>query len=309
MRAIRLWVKYWELFGSWRPSCSSSFWHLVSEMQHCFEFRSAPLNLLHYLIWLAGTLCVFPSIVSEIWECSNANNAAFTAILFLVFNIFDAIGRAISGFANEYVVFIRLIWSFVHFVILCGITWISFLTTLQRYSVWLLYTLLTLAVGKLSVVPLLTGANIHGREFNNNSCNDFYPVLLITLLGLTNGFCASCCMMHWSKVSLMCIAWKKAMEQKFISSCFSFPVLYTHSNLPFLSIIVGAGQLPEGKCGCHLDDLFSDYWTHTWILAILRRRRICPKIGWWRVQSMLSSISLDNACEGSVGMSMCNSCS
>ena len=40
------------------------------------------------ILTFSGTLCIFPALVNEVWECHNHNNAAFTAILFLAFNVF-----------------------------------------------------------------------------------------------------------------------------------------------------------------------------------------------------------------------------
>ena len=57
-----------------------------------------------------------------------------------------------------------------------------------------------LAVLKWTIIPLLAKSNIRGVQIGTPLCHDFYPVSLICILGLTNGFCASCCMMHWSKV-------------------------------------------------------------------------------------------------------------
>lgn len=118
------------------------------------------------MVTFLGTLSIFPALVAEIWDCGNINNASFTGLLFLIFNIADSIGRALSSFAHE-------------------------------FSLYLVYFLIIISFGKMSLIPLLTRADIHGdSEF---SCQNLYPVLLVFLLGITNGFCASCCMMHWSK--------------------------------------------------------------------------------------------------------------
>ena len=52
---------------------------------------------------------------------------------------------------------------------------------------------------KLTIIPLLANSNVHGIQIGTEACHDIYPISLICMLGLTNGFCASCCMMHWSK--------------------------------------------------------------------------------------------------------------
>ncbi len=149
----------------------------VADIRDCDGDTERILNVMYTLkffiitivLTFAGTLSIFPALVSEVWACSSGNSSTFTAILFLVFNIFDAVGRGLSAFA-------------------------------QNLTSCLLYALAILAVSKWAIIPLLAKSNIHGIQIGTPSCNDFYPLTLICILGLTNGFCASCCMMHWSKV-------------------------------------------------------------------------------------------------------------
>jgi Nucleoside transporter len=118
------------------------------------------------MITFAGTLSIFPALVSEIWECRNINNASFTSLLFSTFNISDAVGRSLSALFSE-------------------------------FSSTLYIMLISIAIGKFFLVPLLCRADIHGEALESSSCTDWYPALLVCVLGLTNGFCASSCMMHW----------------------------------------------------------------------------------------------------------------
>jgi hypothetical protein len=121
------------------------------------------------IVTFAGTLSAFPALVSEIWECNNVNNAAYTGILFTTFNVADVIGRSASALVYE-------------------------------YSVAILSLLFAVAFGKLLLIPLLAFGNIQGDLLGQTSCSDSYTVLLVCLLGLTNGICASCCMMYWPQV-------------------------------------------------------------------------------------------------------------
>ncbi|CAG5132053.1 unnamed protein product [Candidula unifasciata] len=114
------------------------------------------------------TLSVFPAICSLIKSSSDDSNAwtrtYFTPVVcFLLFNVGDFIGR-LSTFIVKY-------------------------PGSHRPALLLFFCVL-----RIGFIPLLMLCNVQPRHLTFVLDNDAYPIVLITLLGLTNGYLGTLCM-------------------------------------------------------------------------------------------------------------------
>lgn len=117
------------------------------------------------------TLIVMPSILSGIHSVDASNsslwtNKYFTGVsAFLIFNLGDFIGRIISGF-------IRLV---------------------DKKGPWLP----VLCIIRVVFIPLFMFCNYQPRQHLAVAFNsDVYPIVFNILFGVSNGYCASLCMMY-----------------------------------------------------------------------------------------------------------------
>ncbi|CAL1531644.1 unnamed protein product [Lymnaea stagnalis] len=115
------------------------------------------------------TLSVFPAVCSLIKSTHTPKNewteTYFTPVIcFLLFNVFDFVGRLIT-FVIKFPGAHRPGW------------------------------LLTMTILRIGFIPLLMLCNVQPREYLPLVLNnDAYPIVLISLLGLTNGYLGTLCM-------------------------------------------------------------------------------------------------------------------
>jgi equilibrative nucleoside transporter 1/2/3 len=120
-------------------------------------------------VWFAFTvtIAVFPSIiflVQSTERCRDGNdtnrfyNDLFTPIQFLLFNLFDLIGRLIAG--NTTIIF-------------------------NKTTLWMA------SFARLAFFPLFLLCNIANSELPIVFQSDFYPILFMILFAITNGYVAT----------------------------------------------------------------------------------------------------------------------
>lgn len=113
------------------------------------------------------TIGLFPSIIVQIsstQRCRSTNrlsNDMFLPTLFLLFNLFDCIGRSMAG----------LVYGYFH-----------------------LYALFGMAVLRVIFFPLFLLCNIESSSLPVIFENEFYPMIFMALFAFSNGLLSTCCM-------------------------------------------------------------------------------------------------------------------
>lgn len=152
------------------------------------------------------TIAIFPSLtvlVESTEKCKSSDrfyNDLFSPFLFLMFNVFDLIGRLVAGSTKP--------------VFTPSNIWIG---SVSRLIFWPAFLLLNVANSKLPVAfP-----------------NDAFPILFMAVMAFTNGYIASNCMMMGASIvkpqdsglagTIMVFSLTLGL---FFGSCFSFMIVY-----------------------------------------------------------------------------------
>ena len=115
------------------------------------------------------TLSIFPALTTRVTLCSGKHSALFVASLFLMYNIMDVFGRFLAGFSLQ-------------------------------YTAGTIPTIYAICFTRIVLVPLMLILcfALH-PSLHPTVCFNMTPVIIISLLGVSNGYAASLCMMHWSR--------------------------------------------------------------------------------------------------------------
>ena len=126
-------------------------------------------KLINFVIPLVSiytvTLSIFPSLTSRVALCGGIHSPSFIGFLFLMYNIIDALGRYVTGYTLE-------------------------------FRSWTMRVIYGICISRLFLAPLMLLLCFNHRIL---FCSNVTPVLIVSLLGLSNGYAASLCMMHWSR--------------------------------------------------------------------------------------------------------------
>lgn len=146
---------------------AADFSFSVEEIKECFMTIIVPaLSVFNVFVVTIG---IFPAVTVVIQSTEYCNDKGrfyddlFTPFLFVMFNIGDFSGRSLASMI-EPLFTERTIW----------------IPSLAR---WIF-------------VPLFCYCNIPGNHLGSTLVNDFWPVFLTLLLGLSNGYVTSLCMMQ-----------------------------------------------------------------------------------------------------------------
>ena len=153
------------------PSTASSTIHTSYSIKHIIHLLTN-ISIPAFSVFFAmlTTLCLFPSItehLTSIYRCihtsTRVENDLFIPIQFLLFNLFDFIGRIIAG-------------------------WVPL-------SIYYQYIVLYISLIRMVFLPLFLLCHVEGSQWPVLFNNDVYPVVFMILFACSNGLVVSHSMM------------------------------------------------------------------------------------------------------------------
>ena len=153
------------------PSTTSSTTHTSYSIRHILHLLTI-ISIPAFSVFFAmlTTLCLFPSItehLTSIYRCIHTStrweNDLFIPIQFLLFNLFDFIGRIIAG-------------------------WVPL-------SVYYQYIVLYISLSRILFLPLFLLCNVEGSQWPVVFDSDVYPIVFMILFACSNGLVVSHSMM------------------------------------------------------------------------------------------------------------------